>query len=172
MAAVFEGNLGRIRWSLRASVVLMLLCVAAVIVFAFLVPVEVLLLLAMLFGVLFVTTTVMLTGLVSRPPRLAIDPQGITVSARGFQSRLLWSDIRQVRIVERPNRALDRAWLVAWLRPEVPKPPNRWLLPEWTAELGGLKLVDLTYLDATPHALRDALARHAGGVFDPSTQPM
>jgi hypothetical protein len=171
-AVVFEGNAGRMRSSVKASAVIALLSFGVAALLLWLVPGSaVLVVFAAIFGAVSVGMTVLMSGLAARPPRVAIDQEGVTTSARGFQVRMLWSQIEQIRIVERPHRTLERGWLVAWLRPGAPQPPKRWFLPEWSAELGGVKLVDLTYLDVSPDELRDALTRYAGDIFDPSNRP-
>ncbi|GHO85155.1 PH domain-containing protein [Dictyobacter formicarum] len=142
---------------------------------------------ALVFTAIFGAIGVMTVVTSFDPPRLQIDAAGLTMSARGRQHRILWSQIEEIRIVDFSviigQRSLKRAsadqvpvhrerlWLVAWLHSGVPLPKGHLYLPQWWEAIGGVRVCDLSYMYTSVTEVGNAVARFAGERWNESREP-
>ncbi|MGY0235559.1 hypothetical protein [Longispora urticae] len=115
---------------------------------------------------------------IARPPRLTVDEGGLTMAAAQHETRLLWGQIEQVRIIDRQlppgfkgRPVTGRGWLVVWLVPGVPVPTPHTYLPVWQPTLAGVRFCDLALLAAPEAEVAAAVRQHAGERFDPARAP-
>jgi hypothetical protein len=104
------------------------------------------------------------------PMELRLDDGGLSLSARGNTTRILWDQLDEIRIVQ-GGITSEYGWLMAWPR-QVPMALRRRLYhPEWKPDYSAVKVCDLDYFKGQAEEVRDAVRRFTGAKWNDSAEP-
>ncbi|WP_147339583.1 hypothetical protein [Actinomadura spongiicola] len=102
------------------------------------------------------------------PLEFRVDDGAMEVRAKGRTTRILWTQLEEVRIVPAPAPAKGE-WLMAWPKQAPIQLPKRVYQPEWKAEHAGVKVCELDTFKVGSEVFRAAVQRSAGTLWNEST---
>ncbi|WP_067792913.1 hypothetical protein [Actinomadura formosensis] len=102
------------------------------------------------------------------PMEFRVDDGGMEVRARGQATRILWTQLEEVRIVQAPGRAKGD-WLMAWPKQAPMQLPYRMYHPEWRSEHAAVKVCELGAFKEDAETIKAAVRGSAGPLWNDST---
>lgn len=104
------------------------------------------------------------------PMELRVDEEGLELRARGNTTRIIWSQLEDVRVVHAPGTSKGD-WVMARPKNSPMQLPKRMYAPEWSAEHAAVKVCDLDAFQEDPQTIKEAVRAAAGPLWNDSAAP-
>lgn len=125
-------------------------------------------LLVIVFFFIFLLGGTLLLPYAYQPMEFRVDGGGMETVARGNTTRILWTQLEEVRVVQDPVNG-KRDWVMAWPKQVPMQLRYRMYHPEWKSEYAGVKVCDLGNFKEDPETIRAAVRQSAGLLWNDST---
>lgn len=164
---VFHGKKKPIWQSVAATLVLAALMVALMLLSAFVEINGAISLMAIFFFFLFLVSGVLLLPYAYQPMEFRVDDGGMETVARGNTTRILWTQLDEVRVVRDPVHGKNE-WVMAWPKQSPMQLRYRMYHPEWKSEYAAVKVCELGTFKEGSEIIKAAVQRLAGPLWNDS----